>query len=304
MPDFPFPPDLQQHLQLSSPSELQRPNRSLPAPSQLFVLYNRLLHQLFVLRPESRQRARDFFSAHGLRTRSAAAEAVRLRKAGAQASFSGIGSIACHVRRTDKFYEAALLNASAYVREAERIVASDSELYASFPPLPAELRGRCGGHTRQVHLLLASDDLNITAEFTRAQPCFRYLSLPRPADIRQRTGEEALMQMSSRERVSSTQHLMAEMVLLSESDYVILTLLLQPRPAHRHQQRMAGHGLGAESQIARQAGLEPGLRPHAGSSSPALDLHSSRVHTASHHPALSVVSRRDETRDRSEVSGE
>ena len=223
MPDFPFPPDLQQHLQLSSPSELQRPNRSLPAPSQLFVLYNRLLHQLFVLRPESRQRARDFFSAHGLRTRSAAAEAVRLRKAGAQASFSGIGSIACHVRRTDKFYEAALLNASAYVREAERIVASDSELYASFPPLPAELRGRCGGHTRQVHLLLASDDLNITAEFTRAQPCFRYLSLPRPADFRQRTGEEALMQMSSRERVSSTQHLMAEMVLLSESDYVILT---------------------------------------------------------------------------------
>ena len=231
---FTFPPDIRAHLRLSSPAQLAN-NRSLAVPSELYLLYNRMLHFLFVLKPALRQRAMDFFTSHGLRTRSAAIEAVRRRleqqardntsssSSSSPLSFPGIGSIACHVRRADKFTEARPISSVVYLQEVERIAFADRELYASFPALPAALAGRCGNHTRQVQVVLASDQLNITDEFRLLQPCFAYHTLPRPADFVARRDEGTMWSMGSVARVVTTEHFMVELVLMSEADYAVVT---------------------------------------------------------------------------------
>ena len=226
--NFTYPPSTHAYLRMGSPAYVAE--RPLPIPQPLMFRFMRIIHQLLVLRPEMRAGVKQLFDQFGLRTRSEVRAAL-LRRINANMTegsvygeVRGSGSIALHVRRQDKGSEALPIPCARYLAEVENITSWDPEMYTSFPLLPTELQGKCGTHTRQVQILVVSDAPEVLDELRGLQPCYRFIALPKPANYADRLNEASMWTMGNAQRFANSNHFISELIMLSESDYLVNTL--------------------------------------------------------------------------------
>ena len=220
------------------------PERLLSIPDSRFLVYHRVWHQMLIVRPELRSVAASILQHHHLRRRSDVHTRMRQELARlatglptpdwvAAPSSLGHGYIGVQVRRQDKKTEAAPVSAERYVQEVEDILAQDELLVASFPRLNRTALPSCnaalsdtGEEPAVPQLLLLSDDPDVHLEFQQLRPCFHWIIDPAgeyyPPFIRR--GDTDWNSLDSESRKEQTQKLIVELTLLSEADYVIMTM--------------------------------------------------------------------------------
>ena len=243
MRPFAAPPDVRRRLALSAPhlhsSRLQR-RTPLPAPSPMFVLKQRLLHHLAVLRPEIREAAAAWMKAHSLRSRSAARRAVsailrpeeELADSAETEDEGGSGWVAVHIRRQDKGNEATVIDLSNYTAAVRDVLATDPELGRSFPPFPSHLTAASctpawipGPGVRWPQVALMTDEPAVVEELRRlVRGCWNVVTAFEPAPSLIRRDDFSQGWWSGRMKEEFTVRLAVELVLLSEADYAVLTL--------------------------------------------------------------------------------